>query len=78
MEISRRRNEIPQNFFVLLLATFIGYSLVAKIFKLNGSRDLGKPPNLSKMLCDEKEGFEKSPGAPIEDSSLLLTLLDLP
>ena len=29
--------------------------------KVNESSSLGRVPNLSKMLCDKKEGFETSP-----------------
>ena len=46
-----------------VLVLVIGNNTVAELFQKLYHGGPGSPPNLSKMLCDEKEHFEKSPTA---------------
>ena len=50
-----------------VLALVIGNNTVAELFQKLYYGGPGSPPNLSKMLCDEKEHFEKSPGTGIDE-----------
>ena len=56
-----KKIELDRKILVWVLALVIADSPVPKIFQKRYTGGHGSPPNLSKMLCDEKEPFEKSP-----------------